>query len=229
MSAQPRWDYAESARRPVETATSEESDRTAARVVSVIALASIATGAIHIAAAATLGSGNGQTFAFFAIAAAAEIVWGLVALVAAPRWWLALGALGNALIVATWVVSRTVALPFGPYAHIVLPVGFPDALATILGTVTAIGAAWLAIRGLSPARSAMRAGGFVLAAVVLFGALGIAGAMSQANASSGGSSGGSGQTAPYAPNGNGSYGGGSTGGSTGGGGSTTGGGGHGGY
>jgi hypothetical protein len=214
MSAQPRWDYTESAPRRVDvraSARTAESDANAARIVSAIALASIATGAIHIAAAATLGRHNAQNLAFFGVAAAAEIVWGLVALVTAQRWWLALGALGNALVVATWVVSRTVALPFGPYAHVVLPVGFADALATILGTVTAVGAAWLAIRGSGPARSARRARGVALAAVVLFGALGIAGVVSQANASSSGGSGGGGQNAPYAPNGsNGSNGGGGT-------------------
>jgi hypothetical protein len=69
--------------------------------VSVIALTSIAAGAIHVAAAATLGRGSSQTLAFFGVVAAAEIVWGVVALAWAPRWWLALGALGNAVVVAT--------------------------------------------------------------------------------------------------------------------------------
>jgi hypothetical protein len=41
-----------------------EPDRNTARIAPLIALTSIATGAIHVAAAATLG-GNGQTTAFF--------------------------------------------------------------------------------------------------------------------------------------------------------------------
>ena len=111
----------------------------------------------------------------------------MVALAWAPRWWLALGALGNAVVVATWVVSRTVGLPVGEFAGAVLPVGFADALATILGTVTAVGAAWLAVRGSGQPRSAARARGFALAAARV-GALGITGVLSQSGAfaSSGG-------------------------------------------
>jgi hypothetical protein len=184
---------------------SAEQDRSTARIVTVVALASIAAGAIHIAAAATIARGNAQMEAFFGVAAAAEIVWGLLTLVWAPRWWLALGALGNAVVVATWIVSRTVALPFGPYAHVVLPVGFADVVATILGSVTVVGAAVLAVRGSGTTRAAARVRGFALAAAVLIGALGLAGVVSQANASSGGSGGAgqSGPTAPYGGNGGG--------------------------
>jgi hypothetical protein len=203
MSAQSRWDHIESASRPVDVPAGwvqSERDRNAARIVSVIALASIATGAIHVAAAATLGRDNGQNLAFFGVVAVAEIVWGAVSLFWAPRWWLALGALGNAVVVATWVVSRTVALPFGPYANVVLPVGFADALATILGTVTALGAAALAVRGSGPARSAVRVRSFALAAAVLIGALGLTGVVSQAGASSSSGNGGNGGGGQYGPN-----------------------------
>jgi hypothetical protein len=206
MSAQPRWDHTESAPRPADVPASwvqSKRDRNAARIVSVIALTSIATGAIHVAAAATLGRDNTQNLAFFGVAAAAEIVWGAVSLFWAPRWWLALGALGNAVVVATWVVSRTVALPFGPYASVVLPVGFADALATILGTVTALGAGALTVRGSGPARSAARARSFAFAAAVLIGALGLTGVVSQAGASSSGGNGGGGQYGPTAPSGGG--------------------------
>ena len=114
MSAQPRWDHTEPAPRPVEVRASgarAEPDRNAARIVSVIALASIAAGAINVAAAATVGRGSAQNLAFFGVVGAAQLVWGAVTLAWAPRWWLALGALGNAVVVATWVLSRTVGLP----------------------------------------------------------------------------------------------------------------------
>ncbi len=201
MSAQPRWDDTPPAPRPAVVPASEtkaEPDRNTARIVSVIALASIAAGAIHIAAAATIARGNAQMEAFFGAVAAAQIVWGLLTLVWAPRWWLVLGALGNAVVVATWIVSRTVALPFGPYAHVVLPVGFADVVATILGAATAVGAAVLAVRGSGAGRAAARVRSFALAAAVLIGALGLAGVVSQANASSSGGGGG-GQNAPAAP------------------------------
>ena len=114
MSAQPRWDQTQPAPRPVLSparGAHQESERNAARIVSVIALTSMAAGAIHVSAAGTLGRGSAQNLAFFGVVAAAQIVWGAVALAWAPRWWLALGALGNAVVVATWVVSRTVGLP----------------------------------------------------------------------------------------------------------------------
>lgn len=225
MSAQPQWEDSAPAPRPVgvpASRASAESDLNTARITSVIALASIGAGAIHIAAAATIGRGNAQTEAFFGVVAAAEIVWGLLTLVWAPRWWLVLGALGNAVVVATWIVSRTVALPFGPYAHVVLPAGFADILATILGTVTVVGAAVLAVRGSGARRAAARVRGFALAAAVLIGALGLAGVVSQANASSGGG-GGSGQNAPTAPYGGNGGGGAPAGGGNGGGGAPAGG------
>ena len=81
-----------------------------------------------------------------------------------------------------WLVSRTVALPFGQFAHVVLPARFADALAQILAVVVVIGAAWLAVRGSAPARSASRVRGFALAAAIVIGALGVAGVISQANA-----------------------------------------------
>ena len=203
MSAQPRWDDSAPAQRPVAVPTSgavAEPDRNAARIVSVIALASIAAGAINIAAAATIGGDNAQTHLFFGVVGAAQVVWGLLALVWAPRWWLVLGALGNAVVVATWLVSRTVGLPFGQFAHVVLPVRFPDSVATILAAVTVVGAVVLVVRGSGTARAAARVRGFALAAAVVIGALGLAGVLSQTNAFASGGGGG-GQNGPTAPHG----------------------------
>ena len=85
-------------------------------------------------------AGSAQNLAFFWAVGVAQLVWGAITLVRAPQWWLALGALGNAVVVATWVVSRTVGLPFGDLAGVVLPVGFPDGLATVFEAVTVVGA-----------------------------------------------------------------------------------------
>ncbi len=182
-----------------------DTDRKTARIVSVIALASIAAGAINLAVAATIGGGNAQTYAFFGAVGAAQVVWGILALVWVAPWWLVLGALGNAVVVATWLVSRTVGLPFGQFAHVVLPVRFPDSVATILEAVTVVGAVLLMVRGSATTRAAARVRGFTLAAAVLIGALGLAGVLSQANAfaSGGGGGGQNGPTAPYGGNGGG--------------------------
>ena len=190
MPAQPRW------------------ERTGPPVLSAIAMASIAAGAINIAAAATVGRDSAQNLAFFVVVAVAQLAWGAVALARAPRWWLALGAMGNLMVVATWVVSRTVGLPVGDYAGIALPVGFPDGLATALEVVTVVGAAALLVRGRGPARSPARSPGVTVAAALVIGALGLVGVAAQAGAigsSSAGSeqTGGGSPSGPYAPGGGG--------------------------
>jgi len=198
-------------------------DRNPARVLSAIALASLAAGAINIAAAATVGRDSAQNLAFFVVVAAAQLVWGAVALARAPRWWLALGAVGNLVVVATWVVSRTVGLPVGEYAGVTLPVGFADGLATALEALTVVGAVALLVRGRSPARSPARSPGATVAAAVVVAALALVGVLAQAGAigsSSSGSDqdgGGGVQNGPYAPGGGGgTSGGGSSGGGYGG-------------
>jgi len=179
-----------SAPRPV-TANGRRTDpdRNPARVLSVIALASIAAGAINIAAAATVGRTSTQNLAFFAVVAAAQIVWGAVALTRAPRWWLALGAAGNLVVVATWVVSRTVGLPAGVYAGITLPVRFPDGLATVLEAVVVAGATALMILGRGLARSAARSPRVTAAAAVVAGVLALSGILAQAGVFSSSSAG----------------------------------------
>jgi hypothetical protein len=193
MAAQPRW------------GPGADPDRNPARVLSAIALASIAAGAINLAAAATVGRDSAQNLAFFGVVAAAQLAWGAVALARAPRWWLALGAVGNLVVVATWVVSRTVGLPVGEYAGSRLPVGFADGLATALEAVTVLGAAALLVGGRGPARSPARSPGATVAAAVLVGALALVGVLAQAGAigssPAGSDQNGGGVNGPYAPGG----------------------------
>ena len=178
MSAEPRWNVATRTPRPVPP--SAHPDRNPARALSAIALASMAAGAINIAAAATVGRGSAENLAFFVLVAAAQLGWGALALARAPRWWLAAGAVGNLVVVATWVVSRTVGLPAGVDAGITLPVGFPDALATGLEMVIVAGAAALLVWGRGPARSAFRSPRVTVAAAVVAGALALGGVLAQA-------------------------------------------------
>jgi hypothetical protein len=199
-------------------------DRNPARILSAIAVASIAAGAINSAAAATVGRASTQNLAFFAAVAAVQIGWGAVALVRAPRWWLALGAAGNLVAAVTWVVSRTAGLPAGGYAGIKLPVGFPDALATALEVAIVVGAAALMIRGRGPARSAARFPRVTVAVAVVAGALAFGGVLAQAGAIGSTPAGnGTGVNGPANPGGGGGTSGGGTQGHTSGGGTTGGG------
>lgn len=158
------------------------SDPYPARVLTAIALSSIAAGAVNIAAAATVGRTAIDTLAFFALAATAQVVWGAVALVRAPRWWLALGAAGHLAVAGTWVVSRTVGLPVGTLAGKVLPVGLPDGLATALEVAVVVGAAVLLIWRVSLTRSAGRSPGVTVATAVVVGALALVGVLAQTGA-----------------------------------------------
>jgi hypothetical protein len=198
-----------------------ELDRNPARVLSVIALASIAAGAINLAAAATVGRSNAQNLAFFVVVTVVQLAWGAVALVRAPRWWLALGGAANLVVAVTWVVSRTAGLPVGPEAHSTLPAHFPDTLATVLEVVVVVGAVALLVRGRGLAASAARSLGVTVAAAVVVGALAIGGVVSQATSSS--SPAGGSQHSGAATSGT-SGGGSTSGGGTSGGGSTSGGG-----
>ena len=212
MSAEPRWNVTTPPLRPMPASGPRaDPDRNPARVLSAIALASIAAGAINIAAAATVGRASTENLAFFVLVAAAQLAWGAAALVRAPRWWLALGAAGNLVVAATWVVSRTVGLPAGVYAGIKLPVGFPDALATALEAVIVVGAAALMVRGRGPARSAARSPRVTIAAAVVAGALALVGVLAQAGAIGSSPAGnGAGVSGPAAPGGGGGTSGGGT-------------------
>ena len=205
MSAEIWWRLTKPVSRPVPASGPRaDPDRNRARVLSAIALASVAAGAINVAAAATVGRGSTQNLAFFSVVAAAQLVWGVVSMAEAPRWWLAVGAAANLVVVITWVESRTASLPVGEYAGITLPVGFPDGLATALEVVIVAGAVALMVRGDGPVRALARSPRAAVAAAVVAAALTLAGVLAQADAfgsspAGSGQNGTSGVNGPYAP------------------------------
>jgi hypothetical protein len=179
MSAQPRPDPAEVPAAATGTsrprlhranATVDRGD-SAARVASTIAFASIGAGAIHAAAARIDGAESGLYLAFFLTVAAAQLLWGAIVLVRAPRWFLALGLAGHLVVLGTWVASRTAGLPVGPAAGAPMPVGFPDAVTAFLEAVIVGGAVWLLIRRADADRSLGRAPVAAAVSVVVVAAL----------------------------------------------------------
>jgi hypothetical protein len=97
-----------------------------------VALAALSTGAatIHFAVVAQHFEEWWLTGVFFVVVAVLQLVWAVVALLRpSARLWL-VGAIGNALVVVTWIVSRTTGVPVGPEAGEPEPVGFVDLLAT---------------------------------------------------------------------------------------------------
>ncbi len=103
------------------------------------AVLSLAAGLVHILAAPPyfdIWVGYGL---FFALAITAQMTLAVVLWVYATVWddrprpgWLWAGILGNGLIVALWLYTRTLGIPpIGPQAGLVLPVGALDLLSVV--------------------------------------------------------------------------------------------------
>jgi hypothetical protein len=81
---------------------------------------------------------------FFIIAAIAQLLWAVWVVVAPSRLLYLLGAVGNAAIVALWIVTRTYGVPAGPGAGEREAVEFADTLATVFEVLLVVGALMLA-------------------------------------------------------------------------------------
>src|SRR6516164_3019222 len=79
-------------------------------------LAALSVGAAAIHFAVTFEHFNKYLLygVFFLVIAWAQVIWAAVAMWRLPRWWLWLGIVGNAAVVAMYLASRTTGLPFGP-------------------------------------------------------------------------------------------------------------------
>jgi hypothetical protein len=80
---------------------------------------------------------------FFAVAAAAQLVWVGLALWRPSRWLLAAGLVGNLAVVLLWAVTRTVGIPLGPEAGAVEAIGALDVIATVGEVGIVACCAWL--------------------------------------------------------------------------------------
>ena len=88
---------------------------------------------------------------FFLVCAWAQLVWAALAPRRRDGRLLWIGFAGNLLVVALWLVSRTAGLPFGPEPGEVEPVGAPDAVASALEAVAALGCVLALARAGRPA------------------------------------------------------------------------------
>jgi len=77
---------------------------------------------------------------FFIIVGIAQLSWALHVPRMRARWLLAAGATGNALVVVTWIVTRTAGSLIGPQASTPAKVGFGDMVSTIIEALIAVGA-----------------------------------------------------------------------------------------
>jgi hypothetical protein len=107
-----------------------------ATLLATAAVTSVGAGAVHAVAA-----GQHQDHRWLAggmvAAAVGQIAWGALALRGAGRRLLAAGALGNALAVAAWLVTRVAAVPAVPGLEAREALGFIDGTAAGLAAVAA--------------------------------------------------------------------------------------------
>lgn len=111
-----------------------------------LAALSIGAAVIHCVVVSEHWKEHWSYGAFFCASAIAQFAWAIWILVAPSRQILLLGAVGNAAIVAMWVVSRTVGVPLGPEAGEREAVAFADVVATAFEVVLVVGAVFAARR-----------------------------------------------------------------------------------
>lgn len=83
---------------------------------------------------------------FFAVAAALQGAWAVVALLRPTRALLVAGAAGNAAAILVWAVSRTAGLPIGPEVWHPEAISALDVIATLLEVGLVLGASFLLAR-----------------------------------------------------------------------------------
>jgi hypothetical protein len=76
---------------------------------------------------------------FFIVASLCQTGWAVWAAWRPQRWLFLVGIAGNVAMIVLWVVTRSVALPFG--LDDVEPIGFADSVATV-GEVIAVVGCW---------------------------------------------------------------------------------------
>jgi hypothetical protein len=102
-------------------------------------LASLGAGAIHATAVGIHGE-HRQAAVAFALLAAFQVGWGALALLRPPRALIAVGAVGNAVAVAGWVLAKTTGIGFVDGLEAAESPGFADTTAAALAAVAVLGA-----------------------------------------------------------------------------------------
>ena len=102
-----------------------------------MALGSLSAGAavVHFAVTPEHFRENVLFGLFFVVVATLQLAWGAAVIARESRSLYLGGAVGNALILGVWALSRTTGLPLGPDAGSPEPVGLLDGLATVYQAV----------------------------------------------------------------------------------------------
>jgi hypothetical protein len=112
-------------------------------ILGALAALSVGAAAIHFAVVFEHFVEYTLYGAFFLVISWAQLIWPAVLLWRPSRLWLWLGIAGNAIIIAVYVASRTVGLPFGPDLHNTESVGALDVVSCVLEFLLIVGCAAL--------------------------------------------------------------------------------------
>ena len=112
-------------------------------ILGALAALSVGAAAIHFAVVFEHFVEYTLYGAFFLVISWAQLIWPAVLLWRPSRLWLWLGIAGNAIIIAVYVASRTVGLPFGPDLHSAESVGALDVVSCALEFLLIVGCAAL--------------------------------------------------------------------------------------
>jgi hypothetical protein len=104
---------------------------------------------------------------FFLVISWAQVIWPAALLWRPSRLWLWLGIAGNAIVIAVYVASRTVGLPFGPDLHSPESAGALDVVSCVLEFGLIVGCAALLWRPSLADRPVARRGAVARAAALL--------------------------------------------------------------
>lgn len=150
-------------------------------LLAVAAFASLGAGAVH-AAVTPEHTDWWATVVFFAGLAAFQIGWSVLIVLRPARPALLLGAAVNIGALATWVISRTIGMPFGPSSGVAETAARADVIASALGAVVVVVALSYAWRG-APVRRLNRVrpmwatggGGLTVSALSIVALTGVSG------------------------------------------------------
>ncbi len=104
---------------------------------------------------------------FFLMISWAQLIWPVVLIWRPSRLWLWLGIAGNAVVIAVYIASRTIGLPFGPDLHNPESVGALDVVSCVLEFGLIVGCAALLWRPSFADRPVARRGAFARAAALI--------------------------------------------------------------
>ena len=136
-------------------------------LLGALAALSVGAAAIHFAVVFEHFTEYALYGVFFLVISWAQLIWPVVLLLwRSSRLWLWLGIAGNAVIIAAYVASRTVGLPFGPDLHSPEEVGALDVMSCVLEFALIVGCAALLWRPSLASRPAARRGALASAAAL---------------------------------------------------------------